>query len=68
MSHLRFFGCAVHVLIAPPQRTKMGPQRILRIYVGYESPYIIECLEPSIGDLFTAHFAHCHYNEIFSQH
>ena len=25
--HLRDFGCAVHVSIVPPQRTKMGPQR-----------------------------------------
>ncbi|WRX33960.1 Reverse transcriptase [Theobroma cacao] len=27
ISHLRIFGCAVYVPIAPPQRTKMGPQR-----------------------------------------
>ncbi|KAJ9539390.1 hypothetical protein OSB04_032123 [Centaurea solstitialis] len=30
ISHLRIFGCAVYVPIAPPQRTKMGPQRRLR--------------------------------------
>ena len=30
--HLRIFGCAVYVLIAPTQRTKMGPQRTLGIY------------------------------------
>ena len=35
ISHLRIFGCAVYVPIAPPQRTKMGPQRRLGIYVGY---------------------------------
>ncbi|KAJ9561391.1 hypothetical protein OSB04_006551 [Centaurea solstitialis] len=33
ISHLRIFGCAVYVPIAPPQRTKMGPQRRLRIYL-----------------------------------
>ena len=25
ISHLKVFGCAVYVLIPPPQRTKMGP-------------------------------------------
>lgn len=25
--HHKTFGCAVYVLIAPPQRTKMGPQK-----------------------------------------
>ena len=25
ISHLRTFGCVVQVLVAPPQRTKMGP-------------------------------------------
>ena len=25
ISHLRIFGCAVYVSIAPPQRTNMGP-------------------------------------------
>ena len=45
ISHLRIFGCAVYVPITPPQRTKMGPQRRLGIYVGYESPSIIKYLE-----------------------
>lgn len=63
ISHLRVFGCAVYVPIAPPQRTKMGPQRRLGIYVGFESPSIIKYLEPTTGDLFTARFADCHFNE-----
>ncbi|PRQ36553.1 putative RNA-directed DNA polymerase [Rosa chinensis] len=63
ISHLRIFGCAVYVPIAPPQRTKMGPQRRLSIYVGYESPTIIRYLEPLTGDLFTARFADCHFDE-----
>ncbi|KAI3821171.1 hypothetical protein L1987_08729 [Smallanthus sonchifolius] len=63
ISHLRIFGCAVYVPIAPPQRTKMGPQRRLGIYVGYESPSIIKYLEPTTGDLFTARFVDCHFNE-----
>jgi hypothetical protein len=63
ISHLRIFGCAVYVPIAPPQRTKMGPQRRLSIYVGYESPTIIRYLEPLTSDLFTARFADCHFDE-----
>ena len=31
VSHLRVFGCDIRVLIAPLQRTKMGPQRHLGI-------------------------------------
>ena len=63
ISHLRIFGCAVYVPIAPPQRTKMGPQKRLSIYVGYESPTIIRYLEPLTGDLSTARFADCHFDE-----
>ena len=63
ISHLNIFGCAVYVPIAPSQRTKMGPQRRLRIYVGYESPSIKKYLEPKIGDLFTARFADYHFDQ-----
>ena len=63
ISHLRVFGCAVYVPIAPPQRTKMGPQRRLGIYVGFDSPSIIRYLEPLTGDMFTARFADCHFDE-----
>ena len=34
------------------------------IYVGFESPSIIKHLEPTTGDLFTARFADCHFNEL----
>jgi hypothetical protein len=63
ISHLRIFGCAVYVPIYPPQRTKMGPHRRLGIYVGYESSSIIKYLEPKTGDLFTARFDGCHFDE-----
>ena len=63
ISHLRIFGCVVYVPITPPHRTKMGPQRRMGIYVGYESPSIIKHLEPSTGNLFTARFADCHFDE-----
>ncbi|KAK9911207.1 hypothetical protein M0R45_035128 [Rubus argutus] len=49
ISHLRIFGCAVYVPITPPQRTKMGPQRRMGIYVGFESPTIIRYVEPLTG-------------------
>ena len=64
ISHLRIFGCAVYVPIAPTQRTKMGPQRRIGIYVGFDSPSIIKYLEPMTGDVFRAQFADCHFNEI----
>ena len=63
LSHLKIFGCAVYVPIPPPQRTKMGPQRRLGIYIGFNSPSIIKYLEPSTGDMFTARFADCQFDE-----
>ena len=63
ISHLRVFGCAVYTPIAPPQRTKMGPQRRLGIYVGFDSPSIIRYLKPLTSDMFTVHFANYHFNE-----
>jgi len=49
--------------IAPPKHTKMGPQRRLGTYIGYEFPSIRKYLEPSMGDIFTARFADCRFNE-----
>ncbi|KAL1199181.1 Retrovirus-related Pol polyprotein from transposon TNT 1-94 [Cardamine amara subsp. amara] len=63
ISHIKTFGCVVYIPIAPPQRTKMGPQRTMGIYVGYDSPTIIKYLEPTTGDLFKARFADCHFDE-----
>ena len=63
ISYLRIFGCAVYVPIAPPQQTKMGPQRRLGIYVGYESVSIIRYLEPLTSDVFTACLAHFQLDE-----
>jgi len=56
LSHLKVFGCAVYVPISPPQRTKMGPQRRLEIYIGFNSPSIIRYLEPLTGNIFTTRF------------
>ena len=63
ISHIRIFGYAIYVPIAPTHDTKMGPQRRLGIYVGYDSPSIMRYLEPSTGDVFIARFADCHFNE-----
>ena len=41
----------------------MGPQCRLGIYVGFLSVSIIHYLEPLIGNLFTARFADCHFDE-----
>ena len=53
----------VVVPIAPTQHTKMGPQRRLWIYVGFDYPPIIRYFEPLTYDVFTARFAHYHFNE-----
>ena len=45
-----FFCCVVYVLIAPPQRSKLGPQCRLGIYVGFNSLSIICYLEPLTED------------------
>ena len=63
ISHIRIFGCAIYVPIAPTHRAKMGPQIRLGIYVGYASPSIIRYLDPSTEDVFTSRFADCHFNE-----
>ena len=63
ISHLRVFGCAVYVSIPPKQRSKMGHQRRLGIYVGFLSASIIHYLESLTGNLFTARFADCHFDE-----
>ena len=41
----------------------MGPQRRLGIYVGFLSALIIHYLEPLTGNLFTARFTDCHFDE-----
>jgi hypothetical protein len=61
--HLKIFGYTVYVPISPPQPTKMGPQRRLKIYIGFHSPSIIKYLEPLTGYIFTAHFADCQFDE-----
>ena len=63
VSHLRVFGCAVFVPIPPSQRDKMGPQRQLGIYVGFDSTSIIRYLNPNTGDLFRGRLADCHFDE-----
>jgi len=68
ISHLRIFGCVVYVPIAPPQRTKMGPQRRLGIYLGYKSLSIIRYLEPKTSDVFTLDLSIAISMRQFSQH
>ena len=63
ISHLRVFGCAVYVLIAPTHRPKLGPQRRLGIYVGFQSASIINYIEPLTKEVFTIRFADCHFAE-----
>ena len=60
-------GKANSVPVAPPQRTKMGPQRRIGIYISFDSLSIIRYLEPLTDNVFKAHFEDCHFDEnIFS--
>ena len=52
ISHLCVFGCTVYVPLAPTHRTKLGPQRHLGIYVGFQSSPIINYIEPFTGEIF----------------
>ena len=63
IAHLRTFGCAVYIPIPPPKRDKLGPQRSLGIYVGFDSPSIIRYLEHRTGEMFRARFADCVFDE-----
>jgi hypothetical protein len=53
----------MYVSISPPQRTKMGSQRRLEIYVGFHSPSIIKYLEPLTRNVFTTRFADYQFDE-----
>jgi hypothetical protein len=63
ISHFRIFGCTVYIPIVPPQYTKIGPQRRLEIYVGFDSPSIIRYFEPLTDDIFKISFEDCHFDE-----
>jgi hypothetical protein len=41
----------------------MGPHRKMGIFVGYSSSSIIKYLKPLTGDLFTARYADCIFDE-----
>jgi hypothetical protein len=49
--------------ITPPQKTKMGSQGRIRIYIGFNSSSIIRFLEPFINNVFKACSEDCHFNE-----
>jgi hypothetical protein len=66
IKHLRKFGCGVYTPIPSPKKTKLGMQRSLGIYVGYESPSIIKYLEPNTGKMFRARFSDCVFDETIS--
>ena len=63
ISHLHVFGYPVYVPLAPAHQTKLGTQRHLGIYVGFQSSSIINYIEPLTSEVFTTRFAYCHFNE-----
>ena len=63
-SHIRIFGCAVYVPVPTPAIvSKMGVQRKLGIYMGFKSRSIFKYLDPTTGDLFSAHGSMCIFDE-----
>jgi len=50
-------------MFSPPKETMMGPERQLRIYVGYDSPSIMKYLELPTKNLFTIRVFDCHFDE-----
>lgn len=64
ISHFRTFRYSIYVLITLVQCTKMDPQRWSNINIDYESLSIIKYLKPLTGNIFTAQFADCHFEEI----
>ena len=58
-----FLAHSVYVPIAPTHKTKMGSQRRLGIYVGFQSSSIIKYLKPLTSEVFTARFADFHFEE-----
>jgi hypothetical protein len=63
ISHLQKFRCTVYAPISPSKRTSMASDRKLGLYVGYHFTLIIKYLKPLTGDLFTARYADCIFNE-----
>jgi hypothetical protein len=63
ISHMWKFDCVVYAPISPLQHTTMGPHRKMGISVEYHSPSIIKYLKPLTGDLFTAQYVDCIFNE-----
>ena len=55
ISHLQIFGCVVYVPIAPTHRPKLGPQRRLGIYVGFQSASIINLQIVTLMKIFSRH-------------
>jgi hypothetical protein len=49
--------------ITPPQKIKMGSQCRIRIYIGFDSSFIIRFLEPLTDNVFKACSEDCHFDE-----
>lgn len=47
----------------PSQRASMRTQRRLKIYVSFDSAFVIRYLDLVSSDLFIVHFVDCYFNE-----
>ena len=59
ISHLRILGCQVLVSTTEPMRKNIGQHWLEGIYVGFDSPNIIQYLVPNTGILHRARFQNC---------
>ena len=50
-------------MLVNSHQPKLGPQRHLGIYVGFQSASIINYIEPLTGEVLTARFTDCHFDE-----
>ena len=68
ISHLRVFGSLVYVSIASTHRLKLGPQRRLGIYIGFQSASIINYIEPLTGEVLLLDLHIITLMKLFSLH
>ena len=52
-------------MLVNSHQPKLGPQRRLGIYVAFQFASIINYIEPLTGEVFTARFADCHFDDNF---
>ena len=63
VSHLRIFGCLVHVPIKRQTSRGATPDRRPGIYLGHIGKHIVKWIHPDTGNIFLARSKHCEFDE-----